>query len=611
MEIDATNLIIAEELLSRGWNPIPIIKGQKNPAVDWKPYQEKKVTLDDLNEWFGGTDNEIAVVTGKISGITVIDLDKKGNVDGEKTATDKRLNLPEECSRKSPNGIHHYIKYNPDIKQTQGILDGIDIRNDGGYIKVWDFEGEYDWLNDSPPVDYTHELLKKKQPKSFFVGGAVAPDQSPDLATVPEGNRHDFIVKETSRLMRILPRTEIVRTVTALVKTQCNPVPSDAEIVTTINDVIDRYQYDLDIKSIADIESRETEWLWHPYIPLNMVTLIAGMPSSMKSYFVIDLALRLTLKLPFASGETPKKNYNVLYFPVEDSLEQTIKTRIEKQGRGVPANLFVSEKTLNLTKWDAQERFKEELHENNIDVVILDPISSFLGGKDTNSESVVRPALEFLKSLESLKVTSLLIRHTNKGETQTNFDKVAGSGAWVQVVRSLLLVAKDSEERNKSLIKLEKNNLVADSEYMLELYNNDGVVELNEIPVDDETFNDSFNNKDNENISYVDTVIDFITEYLADHPHSRRDLIQEYCNSGEFKPTTVRRGLEKLMKKGLVVKEKGTGKESRKVFYSLSDVPDVQMSGGRTSEHLRTSGTSGQPDKTLIQQQDQIKKGEL
>ena len=169
MEIDATNLIIAEELLSRGWNTIPIIKGQKIPAVDWKPYQEKRVTLDDLNEWFGGTDNEIAVVTGKISGITVIDLDKKGNVDGEKTATDRRLNLPEECSRKSPKGIHHYIKYNPDIKQTQGILDGIDIRNDGGYIKVWDFEGEYDWLNDSPPVDYTHELLKKKQPKSSAV----------------------------------------------------------------------------------------------------------------------------------------------------------------------------------------------------------------------------------------------------------------------------------------------------------------------------------------------------------------------------------------------------------------------------------------------------------
>ena len=611
MEIDATNLIIAEELLSRGWNTIPIIKGQKIPAVDWKPYQEKKVTLDDLNEWFGGTDNEIAVVTGKISGITVIDLDKKGNVDGEKTATDKRLNLPEECSRKSPNGIHHYIKYNPDIKQTQGILDGIDIRNDGGYIKVWDFEGEYDWLNDSPPVDYTHELLKKKQPKSFFVDGAVAIGQSPNLATVPEGQRHDFIVKETSRLMRILPRAEVVRTVTAIVKNQCNPVPPDAEIITTINDVIERYQYNLDIKSIADVESRETEWLWHPYIPLNMVTLIAGMPSSMKSYFVIDLALRLTLKLPFASGETPKKNYNVLYFPVEDSLEQTIKTRIERQGRGVPANLFVSEKTLNLTKYDAQERFKEHLHENNIDVVILDPISSFLGGKDTNSESVVRPALEFLKSLESLKVTSLLIRHTNKGETQNNFDKVAGSGAWVQVVRSLLLVAKDSEERNKSYIKLEKNNLVADSETMLELYNNDGVVELNERPVDDEIFNDSFNNKDNENVSYVDVAVDYITEYLDAHPHSKRDLIQEYCNSGDISPASLKRGLEKMVKSGQVIKEKGTGKESRKVFYSLSDVPEVQKLGARTSEHLRTSGTSDEKQSPLIQQQDQIKKGEL
>ena len=472
MEIDATNLMMAEQFLSRGWNPIPILKGKKIPAVDWKPYQEKKVTLDDLNEWFGGTDNEIAVVTGKISGITVIDLDKKENVDGEKTATDKRLNLPEKCSRKSPNGIHHFIKYNPDLPQTQSILDGIDIRNDGGYVKVWDFDNKYDWLNDSNPIDYTHELLKKKQPNSFFLNGTVDTDESPNVATVPEGQRHDFIVQETSRKMRILSRAETVRTVTALVKAHCNPVPSDTEIITTINDVYERYQYNLDIKSIADVESRETEWLWHPYIPLNMITLISGMPSSMKSFFVIDLALRLSLKLPFPDGTSPKKNYNVLYFPVEDSLEQTIKTRIERQGRGVPANLFVSERTINLTKYDAQEKFKEELLNNQIDVVILDPISSFLGGKDTNSESVVRPALEFLKSLENIKVTSLLIRHTNKGETQTNFDKVAGSGAWVQVVRSLLLVAKDSEERNKSYIKLEKNNLVADSEYMLELYQN-------------------------------------------------------------------------------------------------------------------------------------------
>ena len=602
----------AEELVSKGWNPIPILKGQKIPAVDWKPYQEKKVTLEDISEWFGKTDHEIAVVTGKISGITVIDLDKKEIVDGEKTATDKRLNLPEECSRKSPNGIHHYIKYNPDIKQTQGILDGIDIRNDGGYIKVWDFEGEYDWLNDSPPVDYTHELLKKKQPKSFFVGGAVAPDQSPDLATVPEGQRHDFIVKETSRLMKILPRAEMVRTVTALVKTQCNPVPADAEIVATINDVYERYQYNLDIKSIADVESRETEWLWHPYIPLNMVTLIAGMPSSMKSYFVIDLALRLTLKLPFADGTSPKKNYNVLYFPVEDSIPQTIKTRIERQDKGTPTNLFVSERTLNLTKYDAQERFKEHLHENNIDVVILDPISSFLGGKDTNSESVVRPALEFLKSLESLKVTSLLIRHTNKGETQTNFDKVAGSGAWVQVVRSLLLVAKDSEERNKSYIKLEKNNLVADSEYMLELYNNDGVVDLKQVPVDDDAFNDSFNNKDNETTSFKDLAMDYIPEFLEDNAGAEKYQIEEHCKArGEINPRTVRTATETLIKQGIIYKQKGQQRQSRKVFYYLSDDSIDTKSGAEKSRHLMSSESIDQPDKTLIQQQDFIKKGDI
>ena len=131
------------------------------------------------------------------------------------------------------------------------------------------------------------------------------------------------------------------------------------------------------------------------------------------------------------------------------------------------------------------------------------------------------------------------------------------------------------------------------------------------IPVDDEIFNDSFNNKDNENVSYVDVAVDYITEYLDAHPHSKRDLIQEYCNSGDISPASLKRGLEKMVKSGQVIKEKGTGNDSRKVFYSLSDVPEVQKLGARTSEHLRTSGTSDEKQSPLIQQQDQIKKGEL
>jgi len=415
--------------------------------------------------------------------------------------------------------------------------------------------------------------------------------------------------------MKMLPTfKEVLKAVTNSLTANAETMSgmTEVEISSTVKDVMERYKFDLNIKSIADIESRETEWLWHPYIPLNMVTLIAGMPSSMKSYFVIDLALRLSLKLPFASGETPKKNFNVLYFPVEDSLEQTIKTRIEKQGRGVPSNLFVSDKTLDLTKWDAQQHFKQNLLDNQIDVVILDPISSFLGGSDTNSESNVRPVLEFLKSLESMRVTSLLIRHTNKGETQTNFDKVAGSGAWVQVVRSLLLVAKSKDERNKSYIKLEKNNLVADSEYMLELYNNDGVVELNQIPVDDDAFNDSFNNKDNETTSFKDLAMEYIPDYLEENSGATKQDIEEYCKSrGEINQRTVRTATETLVKHGIIHKQKGQGELSRKVFYYLSDDSNDTNSVAGKSRHLMSSESSDERQTPLIQQQDIIKKGEL
>ena len=61
-----------------GFSVIPIPPGEKIPekGMEWKPYKPRKPTDDELVSWFGnGRPCNMAIVTGAISGIVVIDAD--------------------------------------------------------------------------------------------------------------------------------------------------------------------------------------------------------------------------------------------------------------------------------------------------------------------------------------------------------------------------------------------------------------------------------------------------------------------------------------------------------------------------------------------------------
>lgn len=161
----------AKEYINRGWSVIPV-KG-KTPIVEWKEYQGRIVNEETIDLWFDNNPNaNLGIVTGKISGITVID------VDGEKGKESlKKLKLPITLISNTPNGFHLVFKYNPSYPQGVGILPGIDIRNDGGYIVAPPSKGlsklsneveEYYWGDESDLADLPDADLilgKKVTPK--------------------------------------------------------------------------------------------------------------------------------------------------------------------------------------------------------------------------------------------------------------------------------------------------------------------------------------------------------------------------------------------------------------------------------------------------------------
>jgi hypothetical protein len=61
-----------------GFSVIPISPGQKNPPlIPFKEYQTRCATPEEIAEWWiKWPDANVGIITGKISDLTVVDLDK-------------------------------------------------------------------------------------------------------------------------------------------------------------------------------------------------------------------------------------------------------------------------------------------------------------------------------------------------------------------------------------------------------------------------------------------------------------------------------------------------------------------------------------------------------
>lgn len=176
----------ALEYAARGWHVFPlhsIVAGEctcgkpkcsdagKHPRVDGG-LKAGSIDTDTITGWFGpdSAPSNIGVVTGKISGITVVDIDiGDGKLGAESWA--KAIGEHGEpdtlMAETGSGGAHVIFKYFSGHKTAGNVLGpGVDIRNDGGYIVAAPSNhrsgGKYSWLNPGTAVDHLPEHLSKR-----------------------------------------------------------------------------------------------------------------------------------------------------------------------------------------------------------------------------------------------------------------------------------------------------------------------------------------------------------------------------------------------------------------------------------------------------------------
>ena len=62
--------------VDNGFSVLPLKAKSKKPSIfSWEPFKESYPSKDELENWFVNTDNNIGLITGRISSIFAIDID--------------------------------------------------------------------------------------------------------------------------------------------------------------------------------------------------------------------------------------------------------------------------------------------------------------------------------------------------------------------------------------------------------------------------------------------------------------------------------------------------------------------------------------------------------
>lgn len=116
----------------------------KHPAINWTEFQSRRAHENQITEWFSGryADYGVGIITGKISGFFVVDVDCGPGKQGAETIDNLQFindDLPHTVEARTGGGGRHVLLKHPGdgtwIATTKNILGpGVDIRGDGGFI---------------------------------------------------------------------------------------------------------------------------------------------------------------------------------------------------------------------------------------------------------------------------------------------------------------------------------------------------------------------------------------------------------------------------------------------------------------------------------------------
>jgi putative DNA primase/helicase len=212
------------------------------------------------------------------------------------------------------------------------------------------------------------------------------------------------------------------------------------------------------------IEPLPVRWLWPRILLRGEITLVAGRPKTGKSQVTMSLAAIASSGGAWPASNRESRSRDVVIMSAEDAVDYAIVPRLMANGADL-SRCFILEPAADTAK--ARQRIEaclDELPHHGIGaLVILDPITAFMAGRDSNSIADVRSALRPLGDMaRERRIAMVIVHHVRKSADGDALDAIVGSGAFSAAARIIHMVLPDPNRDGRRLFLYAGGNLGAE-----------------------------------------------------------------------------------------------------------------------------------------------------
>lgn len=322
------NYEIAIEYANFGWSVLPVKPEEKRPVMtNWRQYTKTRPQTKMVENWFTKLSGVgIGVVTGRVSGIVVLDVESYCPTPIEELL---RKYPTQMVSRSGSGGYHLFYSYPmnvPRIANRVRIFEGADLRADGGFIVLPPTRHpnghEYQWVQKGPLGVFPLALLDLKSTPTGFNEGWI----TEALRGATEGARNDTCARLAGYFFKKGMSADIVEALLLDWNEKNDPPMPVSEVRSTLKS-IERHAAGgatgftsvefVDDKAIQPAEQsasfevlkmgdyirayggRGVAWAVEGWLPDHSITFLISPPESYKTWLLLDLAVSVAANVPF------------------------------------------------------------------------------------------------------------------------------------------------------------------------------------------------------------------------------------------------------------------------------------------------------------------------
>jgi len=229
-----------KKYLDIGWSIIPV-GIDKKPLYSWKPYQYEHASIEQLQQWSTNPSlTGFALVTGKLSGVFVLDIDEGSQFD--------LASLPPTPNSRTGSGGKHFfflLPTNDELRNSGGFQPHTDTRGEGGYAILPPSKHpngkNYEWVIDpfSTPLATIPQTLIEQVRKPLFQKKLVPVNEN-IFSGVGESLRNDSATRVIGKLLHQFKQEDWDSEVWPLTQawnSKNAPPMSESELLTTFNSI--------------------------------------------------------------------------------------------------------------------------------------------------------------------------------------------------------------------------------------------------------------------------------------------------------------------------------------------------------------------------------------